>query len=207
MPWVMPLPTRILRAFSTRVSVNFEAMPGVTTTREVAVQRWPVEPKAPCRMPSAASSRSASSRTTTGFFPPISAVTRTPRPAARWLSRVPISFEPVKLMARMRGSSTSRSPTALPGPVMTLRTPLGSPASTKASASRCVQMGVSEAGFKTTVQPATSAGAVFHTGIAKGKFHGVMSATGPTGWRSVKLRVERDSDGSVLPCWRKPSPA
>ena len=77
----------------------------------------------------------------------------------------------------------------------------------KASASRCVQIGVSEAGLSTTVQPATSAGAVFHTGIANGKFHGVISATGPTGWRSVKLKVERDSEGIVLPCCRNPSPA
>jgi hypothetical protein len=61
--------------------------------------------------------------------------------------------------------------------------------------------------LRTTLQPATSAGAVFQTGIANGKFHGVISATGPTGCRSVKLSVERASDGSVLPCWRKPSPA
>ncbi len=68
-------------------------------------------------------------------------------------------------------------------------------------------MGVSDAGLSTAVQPATSAGAVFHTGMAKGKFHGVMSATGPTGCRRVNVSVERDSEGSVLPCWRKPSPA
>ena len=36
-------------------------------------------------------------------------------------------------------------------------------------------MGVSEAGLSTAVQPATSAGAVFHTGIANGKFHGVIA--------------------------------
>src|SRR5881398_95934 len=99
----------------------------------------------------------------------------------------------------MRGSSTSALPTALPGPVTTLSTPGGSPASINARASRWVHTGVSEAGFSTTVQPATSAGAVFHTGIANGKFHGVISATGPTGCRSVKLKVERDSEGIVLP--------
>ena len=37
------------------------------------------------------------------------------------------------------------------------------------------------AGLNTTVFPATSAGAIFHTGIAIGKFHGVMQATTPCG--------------------------
>ena len=36
--------------------------------------------------------------------------------------------------------------------------------------------GVSSAGLKTTVLPATSAGADFQTGIAHGKFHGVIEA-------------------------------
>ena len=86
------------------------------------------------------------------------------------------------------------------------RTPGGSPASWNASAIRCAQTGVSDAGLSTAVQPAISAGAVFHIGIAKGKFQGVISATGPTGCRSVKQSVLRISDGSVFPCWRNPSP-
>ena len=45
--------------------------------------------------------------------------------------------------------------------------------------------GVRVAGLKTTVFPATSAGAIFHTGMATGKFQGVMQATTPSGWRSV----------------------
>ena len=48
-----------------------------------------------------------------------------------------------------------------------------------------VHAGVSVAGLNTTVLPATSAGAAFHTGIAHGKFQGVISPTGPSGWRSV----------------------
>src|SRR4029077_10877576 len=42
---------------------------------------------------------------------------------------------------------------------------------------------VSVAGLKTTVLPQTSAGAIFHTGMATGKFHGVMAPTTPSGWR------------------------
>ena len=45
--------------------------------------------------------------------------------------------------------------------------------------------GVSVAGLKTTVLPAMSAGAIFQTGMATGKFQGVMQATTPSGWRSV----------------------
>ena len=41
--------------------------------------------------------------------------------------------------------------------------------------------GVSEAGFSTTVFPQTSAGAIFHEGIAMGKFHGVMRLQTPRG--------------------------
>ena len=41
------------------------------------------------------------------------------------------------------------------------------------------------AGFSTTVLPNASAGAAFQSGIASGKFHGVISATTPSGSRSV----------------------
>ena len=45
--------------------------------------------------------------------------------------------------------------------------------------------GTSSDGLNTTQLPATSAGADFHTGIAHGKFHGAISPTTPSGWRSV----------------------
>jgi len=67
-----PLPTLSLRARSASIWTNLSATASATMTRLVAVQRWPVEPKAPMVVQSAASSRSASSSTTTGFFPPIS---------------------------------------------------------------------------------------------------------------------------------------
>ena len=41
--------------------------------------------------------------------------------------------------------------------------------------------GVSAAGFKTTAQPAASAGAILRVTIAAGKFQGVTSAATPTG--------------------------
>jgi hypothetical protein len=41
--------------------------------------------------------------------------------------------------------------------------------------------GASGGGLSTTVQPAASAGAVFHAASVTGAFHGVIAATTPTG--------------------------
>ncbi len=65
------------------------------------------------------------------------------------------------------------------------KTPSGTPASTKHWTTCAAQSGVSVAGLKTTAFPATSAGAIFHAGMATGKFHGVMQATTPSGSRTV----------------------
>jgi hypothetical protein len=50
---------------------------------------------------------------------------------------------------------------------------------------RSAVSGVSGEGLSTTVQPAASAGATFHSAMASGKFHGTMAATTPTGSRCV----------------------
>ena len=60
-------------------------------------------------------------------------------------------------------------------------TPGGTPASMKHSTTSAAVAGVIVAGLKTTVLPDTSAGAIFHTGMAAGKFHGVISDTTPSG--------------------------
>ena len=51
------------------------------------------------------------------------------------------------------------------------------------SVSACAVAGVSDAGFMTTVLPKASAGALFHAGIAIGKFQGVISPKTPSGSR------------------------
>ena len=38
-------------------------------------------------------------------------------------------------------------------------------------------------------QPAARAGATFRVIIAAGKFHGVMAAHTPTGWRMTRIRL------------------
>ena len=66
---------------------------------------------------------------------------------------------------------------------------------------------MSFAGLKTTVLPQTSAGTIFHDGIAIGKFHGVITPTTPIGMRTLMLNLSGSSDGVVWPNRRRPSPA
>ena len=71
----------------------------------------------------------------------------------------------------------------------TLKTPSGSPASWQSSANLSAVSGVCDAGLITMVLPAASAGAIFHEESRKGKFHGTMAPTTPTGWRSVNVKA------------------
>ncbi len=52
--------------------------------------------------------------------------------------------------------------------------------------------------------PASSAGNVFHDGIATGKFHGVIIPTTPTGWRVVNAILFGISHGTVSPHAARP---
>ena len=83
----------------------------------------------------------------------------------------------------------------------------GTPASTSSSTKRCASIGVSFAGLKTTVFPHTSAGTIFHEGIAIGKFHGVITPTTPIGCRTLIWNLSGSSEGVVWPKSRLPSPA
>jgi hypothetical protein len=66
-------------------------------------------------------------------------------------------------------------------PVITLKTPAGTPARCASSARASADSGVCEAGLTTIVQPAASAGATLRVIIAAGKFQGVIAAQTPTG--------------------------
>src|SRR5271157_1165478 len=128
--------------------------------------------------PSTAASISASSNTTKGALPPSSRPSFfTPTADCRY--RIfPTSVEPVKPTKRTAGCSHNTLPIAEELPVRILNTPLGTPAfSTSATA----VSGVSLAGFKTTVQPAASAGDTFRVIIEQGKFHGVIAPQTPIG--------------------------
>src|SRR5687768_16195190 len=97
----------------------------------------------------------------------------------------PTSLLPVNDTALTASDFRSASPIVDPEPSTMLSTPRGTPARSKIETTWADVSGVRVAGLKTTVLPETSAGAIFHTGMATGKFQGVMQATTPTGWRTV----------------------
>ena len=99
-----------------------------------------------------------------------------------------------------------RVPTSAP-PVTRLTTPGGIPTSSSTFTKLTADNGVKVAGLRTTVLPHTSAGAIFHDGIAIGKFHGVIIEQTPSGWRTDIANLSRSSEGTVCPYCRRPSPA
>ena len=117
----------------------------------------------------------------TAFLPPISRWTFLNDGAAVWATVRPTSVEPVNDTTRTSSLASIGSPTSAPPPVTRLTTPRGMPASARILTKFNAESGVSVAGLKTTVLPQTSAGTIFHEGIAIGKFQGVMTAQTPSG--------------------------
>ena len=123
------------------------------------------------------------------------------------MSFLPTSVDPVNVTLRTAGLVVISPPIADAEPVTTLNTPAGTPARTASSASANAENGVCVAGFNTMVQPAASAGPALRVIIADGKFHGVMAATTPTGWRSTRIRLSAWWPGITSPYRRLPSSA
>src|SRR5439155_16253114 len=122
-------------------------------------------------------------------LPPSSAVNGTRFPAADVATSRPVSEEPVKLTRRRRPFATSAAPASSPIPWTTLKTPGEIPASSVKSARSEQESGAHSGGLRTIVQPAASAGAVFHVDSMKGAFHGVIAPTGPAGMRTTRFEV------------------
>src|SRR3954469_22390352 len=132
---------------------------------------------------SSARSRSASSNTITGFFPPSSKCTRFRVGAPCAMIAEPVALSPTKPIALMAECSVSALPASSPMPCTVLSTPSGRPACFTNFAKRSAVTGDHSAGLCTTVQPAASAGAIFQVDSMNGVFHGVMTPTGPIGTR------------------------
>src|ERR671911_3143141 len=168
-----------------------------------AVHFSPAYPKAPKETLAAASERSASSITMYGFLPPISNWTFFP--VARPCIPSPTLVEPVNEIPLTRGSVTRASPTAPPGPVTMFRTPSGRPASPRIRTSAAAFREALLAGFITMVLPQIRAGAIFHDGIARGKFHGVIRPTTPRGSLMEVWVTPGRAEGGAMPGMRQPS--
>ncbi|MNL37516.1 hypothetical protein D3C87_1596660 [compost metagenome] len=154
-----------------------------------------------------ATSRSASSNTMKGAFPPSSIDIFFIEVAQAAVSIFPTAVEPVKVSFLTNGWRVRTEPIPAGAPVTTLMTPFGIPASWDRNASASAESGVTSDGFRTTVQPAASAGASFRVTMADGKFHGVIAATTPTGSLRTNSRVSGEWLGIVSPYKRFASSA
>src|SRR5579875_1566523 len=169
-------PTRRRFARSAKRATYASAIRSWTRWRLDAMQICPwlkKEPKAPA---DEARSRSASSNTMNGEFPPSSSETRlSVRPAASPTSR-PTAVEPVNEIISTFGSTVRAAPgSASPG--STWNTSSGKPARCNATAiKKPPETGVCTSGFSTTVFPRASAGATERIERISGAFHAVWDA-------------------------------
>ena len=109
----------------------------------------------------------------------------------------------MKEIRRGMRCSTKWSPISEPAPTTTLSTPAGRPAASKMVASRRPPVsGVSEAGLSTTALPHPRAGATERMESVKGKFHGLMTPTTPSGSRKTKLVLPGVFEGRICPVMR-----
>ena len=121
------------------------------------------------------------------FLPPISRIVRLIQicpgcgfAASSWM-RSPTSFDPVKATKRVPGCATSALPTLLPLPATKFTTPSGIPHSSSVWKNWAATVRASLLGLSTTVLPVTMAAMVMPAMIARGKFHGGMTAPTPSG--------------------------
>ncbi len=110
----------------------------------------------------------------------------------------PVAVSPVNAILPTPGCAARPPPTTGPGPVTTLSTPAGRPASSASSPRRSAVSGEYEAGLRIAVLPAASAGPTFQAAIMIGKFQGTIRPTTPIGSRSVKSKPGRVT-GMVAP--------
>src|SRR6218665_593168 len=151
--------------------------------RDPAVQRSPLSEKTPKIVASTAASRSASANTIAGDLPPSSIESPLRKGAELPKMSLPVLLSPVKEMSGTSGCFTRASPASSPSPLTRLKTPFGSPASSKIPAHSEADKGVNSAGLSTTVVHGASAGGGFHDSSMNGVFHGVMSPATPIGLR------------------------
>ncbi len=178
-----PTSTRATSAATRSTTSSYT--PPWTSRRVGSTQPCPLPTTMPSRTAvAAAASRSASSNTSSADFPPSSSNTGVRLAAALVITRTPVAPLPVKLILSIPAWPTSAAPVS-ESPGTTLSTPGGSPASSAHSANRSATNGASSEGLSTTQHPAASAGATFCPIEVSGPFHGISTATTPTGSRRV----------------------
>src|ERR1700730_17655878 len=149
--------------------------------------------------PSTAASRSASSKTMNGAFPPNSSESFLMVLALCFIKRLPTSVEHVNVNLRTSGLEASPPYNSVERPVNTLKTPAGIPARSAKAASAKAEKGVELAGLATMVQPAAKACPALRVIMAAGKFQGVRAAQTPIGSLITTNRRSFQGEGIVSP--------
>src|SRR5882757_10140953 len=172
------------RVLSTSSSTKRSATLSCTRMRLTAVHRWPEFLYDPLAARAAASSRSASSSTMMGSFPPSSRIWRlyTALPAMY----LPTDTPPVKVTRSTAGLVSSSSAISAGSPVSTESIGGGSPASYRTSASANAVSGVFSLGLSTTRLLVATAGATLWITWLSGWLNGVIAVMAPS---SGSLRV------------------
>jgi hypothetical protein len=139
----------------------------------------------------AARSGSASGSTSEALSPPISAWLGTPRSVAATATWRPTATEPVN--ERQSTSSSIALPVpAPPGSTWNSSAPTAGPSSSPRRRATAVASGE---GLSRTALPKARAGAAFHSGMATGKFQGVISPATPRGRRRASSRAAGSGPG------------
>ncbi len=122
-----------------------------------------------------------------GPLPPSSSVTGFSVGAALDMIFLPVAIEPVNTILSTCSCRDSAAPSSSP-PETTLSRPGGSSFAASSNARRVVS-GVNGDGLITTVLPVRIAGTTCQMAISRGKFHGVMEPTTPSGSRCISMTL------------------
>mmetsp|Transcript_116753 Transcript_116753/g.302581 ORF Transcript_116753/g.302581 Transcript_116753/m.302581 type:complete len:279 (-) Transcript_116753:496-1332(-) len=179
--WPPSWPRPSALAFAQTFSRSFGWSPMVRRIA-AAMQRWPEQPLKDTTMSDEAISMSQSGAATRWFFAPPRQSAFFPAAVARWWTNSATEEEPTKVKAAISLWSHKASTTSRP-PLTIWKAPLGTPAWIKSSAARAMVMGTFSLGLRMTVLPETRAIGTVHIGTMKGKLHGAMQVTTPTGSR------------------------
>lgn len=139
-----------------------------TKMRDVAVQICPWLDIIPKWAHFAACSKSASSKTMSGDFPPVSKVIDLRFTLAAFIITFAVVVDPVKAILSILGCDAIAAPASGPRPLRRLTTPGGKPASLTKFAMYRMLRGVCSAAFRTIVFPHARAGPSFHAAINRG---------------------------------------
>src|SRR3989338_814396 len=120
------------------------------------------------KTPPTAASILQSAKTMLGDLPPNSSVNFLMLLAAWVITAFPVSVEPVKDTISTWEWETSSLPAWAREELMIFKTPLGNPAWAMILPKAMTATQAVDDGFKTTVLPASKAGAIFHAAVIKG---------------------------------------